>query len=379
MSGEIVFDGVDLLALDERAMNAYRGTRIAMIFQDPMTALNPLFTVGTHLSDVLRRRHPGIARDAAERRAIAALSSVGIADAALRITSYPHQLSGGMRQRVMIAMALLVEPDLLLADEPTTALDATVEAQIVSLLEDLRRGFAGSIVFISHHLGLVAQLCDDLCVMYGGTIVESGPVAEVLGAPRHPYTRALLACELDDEAAGGRLVSIPGEVPDPVDVRNACVFAPRCMHAIDRLSPIACRRCATPVRAGAQPACGGRNSRRMPNGAGRMSAAQGAPATAGVALVEFAGVSVVFDGRVRAPRRRHARHRQRRDRRAGRRIRIGQEHVVPRARGAHAAVVGHGEGRRPAGGRAARASAARLPPARATAAAGCRRVAVAAA
>ena len=237
MSGEIVFDGVDLLALDECAMNAYRGTRIAMIFQDPMTALNPLFTVGTHLVDVLRRRHPGIPRDAAERRAVAALANVGIADAPQRLASYPHQLSGGMRQRVMIAMALLVEPDLLLADEPTTALDATVEAQIVGLLEDLRRGFAGSIVFISHHLGLVAQLCDDLCVMYGGAIVESGPVAEVLGTPRHPYTRALLACELDDEATDGRLVSIPGEVPDPVDVRNACVFAPRCLHAID-----ACRQ-----------------------------------------------------------------------------------------------------------------------------------------
>ena len=232
-AGEIVLDGVDLVALDEPAMSAYRGTRIAMIFQDPMTALNPLFTVGTHLRDVLRRRHPGMARDEARRRAIAALSSVGIADAPLRLDSYPHQLSGGMRQRVMIAMALSVEPDLLLADEPTTALDATVEAQIVALLENLRRGFAGSIVFISHHLGLVAQLCDDLCVMYGGTIVESGPVADVLGAPRHPYTRALLACELDDDDAGGRLVSIPGEVPDPVDIRDACVFAPRCPHVKD--------------------------------------------------------------------------------------------------------------------------------------------------
>jgi oligopeptide/dipeptide ABC transporter ATP-binding protein len=230
LEGEILFDGVDLIALREPAMNAYRGARIAMIFQDPMTALNPLFTVGTHLRDVLRRRHPGMASDESRRRSIAALSSVGIADAPLRFDSYPHQLSGGMRQRVMIAMALLVEPDLLLADEPTTALDATVEAQIVSLLENLRRTFSGSIVFISHHLGLVAQLCDDLCVMYGGTIVESGPVADVLGVPRHPYTRALLACELDDEGAGGRLVSIPGEVPDPVDARDACVFAPRCPH-----------------------------------------------------------------------------------------------------------------------------------------------------
>src|SRR6185295_529531 len=201
-----------------------------------------------HLKDVLRRRHPGMASDEARRRSIAALSSVGIADAALRLDSYPHQLSGGMRQRVMISMALAVEPDLLLADEPTTALDATVEAQIVSLLENLRRTFSGSIVFISHHLGLVVQLCDDLCVMYGGTIVESGPVAEVLGAPRHPYTQALLACELDDEAAGGRLVSIPGDVHDPVDVRNACVFAPRCMHAIDP-----CRH-SVPALRGAGPA-----------------------------------------------------------------------------------------------------------------------------
>ncbi len=244
IGGEIVFDGTDLLALPEAAMDAWRGTRIAMIFQDPMTALNPLFTIGTHLVDVLRRRHPGLARKASKARAIAALESVGIADAPLRFSSYPHQLSGGMRQRVLIAMALLVEPDLLLADEPTTALDATVEAQIVALLEDLRRGFAGSIVFISHQLGLVAQLCDDLCVMYGGTVVETGPVAEVLGAPRHPYTRALLACELDDDAAAGeRLVTIPGDVPDPVAAHVACVFAPRCPHATD-----ACRSTVPALR-----------------------------------------------------------------------------------------------------------------------------------
>jgi len=233
LDGKILFDGTDLVALDEIAMNAYRGRRIAMIFQDPMTALNPLFTVGTHLVDVLRRRHPGLSRADADARATAALTSVGIADAALRLRSYPHQLSGGMRQRVMVAMALLVEPDLLLADECTTALDATVEAQIVALLEGLRRGFDGSIVFISHHLGLVAQLCDDLCVMYAGTVVETGPVVDVVADPRHPYTRALLACELDDHAHGGRLVSIPGEVPDPVAAHVACTFAPRCPHATD--------------------------------------------------------------------------------------------------------------------------------------------------
>jgi oligopeptide/dipeptide ABC transporter ATP-binding protein len=231
LGGRVDFDGTDLLTLDDATMADWRGRRIAMIFQDPMTALNPLFTVATHLVDVLRRRHPDISRQDAINRAQTALVSVGIADADLRLAAYPHQLSGGMRQRVMIAMALLVEPDLLLADEPTTALDATVEAQIVDLFEGLRSRFAGSIVFISHHLGLVAQLCDDLCVMYGGTVVETGPVAEVLAHPQHPYTRALVACEIDVEAQGGRLVSIPGEVQDPVAPHVACVFAPRCLHA----------------------------------------------------------------------------------------------------------------------------------------------------
>ncbi|NDE40376.1 MAG: ABC transporter ATP-binding protein [Betaproteobacteria bacterium] len=231
LGGSVEFDGTDLLKLDDTTIAGWRGKRIAMIFQDPMTALNPLFTVATHLVDVLHRRHPGISRQNALGRARAALVSVGIADADLRLAAYPHQLSGGMRQRVMIAMALLVEPDLLVADEPTTALDATVEAQIVDLFEGLRSKFSGSIVFISHHLGLVAQLCDDLCVMYGGTVVETGPVAEVLSKPQHPYTQALLACEIDSNAQGGRLVSIPGEVQDPVAPHMACVFAPRCAQA----------------------------------------------------------------------------------------------------------------------------------------------------
>ncbi len=234
LDGRIVFDGTDLLALDENEMGAYRGTRIAMIFQDPMTALNPLFTVGTHLVDVLQRREPGLSRAAALEKAKAMLGKVGLSDAELRLAAYPHQLSGGMRQRVMIAMALLVGPDLLIADEPTTALDATVEAQIVSLLEALRRDFSGSIVFISHHLGLVAQLCDDLCVMYGGTVVESGPAMAVCGGPKHPYTKALLACEIEEDAHADRLVSIPGDVPDPVAKAQGCIFAPRCGYAIDR-------------------------------------------------------------------------------------------------------------------------------------------------
>jgi peptide/nickel transport system ATP-binding protein len=233
LDGRVLFDGVDLFDLDERTLAAYRGKRMAMIFQDPMTALNPLFTVGTQLVDVLRRREAGLSRAEALDRAEAMLKRVGIGDARMRLGAYPHQLSGGMRQRVMIAMALLVEPDLLLADEPTTALDATVEAQIIKLFEGLREDFAGSIVFISHHLGLVAQLCDDLVVMYGGTIVETGLVAEVLASPRHPYTAALLACELDDAPGEERLRSIPGDVPSPLEPMTACIFAPRCPLAID--------------------------------------------------------------------------------------------------------------------------------------------------
>ncbi|SFI89025.1 peptide/nickel transport system ATP-binding protein [Bosea sp. OK403] len=232
LDGEIRFDGIDLLALPANEMQAWRGVRIAMIFQDPMTALNPLFTVGTHMVDVLRRRFPDLSRREALARSEAMLVKVGIADPHLRLKAYPHQLSGGMRQRVMIAMALSVEPDLLLADEPTTALDATVEAQIVALFDRLRQDFSGSIVFISHHLGLVAELCDDLCVMYGGAIVETGPVAEVLRAPRHPYTRALLDCEIED-GDEGRLATIPGEVPNPLSELTQCIFASRCAHTAD--------------------------------------------------------------------------------------------------------------------------------------------------
>jgi oligopeptide/dipeptide ABC transporter ATP-binding protein len=252
LTGRIEFAEADLLALPEAEMAALRGTRIAMIFQDPMTALNPLFTIGTHLVDVIRRREPGLARPAALARAEAMLTRVAIPDAAARLASYPHELSGGMRQRAIIAMALLAGPELLLADEPTTALDATVEAQIVALLDALRSEVSGSIVFISHHLGLVAQLCDDLCVMYAGTVVETGPVAALLADPRHPYTRALLACEIE-EGDAGRLVSIPGEVPDPVHPPPGCVFAPRCGFVVPR-----CRAeppAATEIAPGRRAAC----------------------------------------------------------------------------------------------------------------------------
>ncbi len=251
LDGSMVMDGTDLVRLTETEMGAWRGQRIAMIFQDPATALNPLFTIGTHLVDVLRRRVPDLGRREARTQAQAALRRVEIADPDRRLDAYPHELSGGMRQRVVIAMALLAQPDLLLADEPTTALDATVEAGIMALLDGLRTELAGAVLFISHQLGLVAQLCDDLAVMYGGVVVEAGPVAAVCASPKHPYTAALLACELDGEPASGPLVSIPGDVPDPVLVPAGCIFAPRCPHAEHRcrVEPQALRELAPDWRA----------------------------------------------------------------------------------------------------------------------------------
>ena len=189
VSGHAVMDGTDLAALPEAAMGAWRGQRIAMIFQDPATALNPLLTVGTQLADVLRRRTPACPAPALRAGAEAALRQVEIADPARRLRAYPHELSGGMRQRVMIAMGLLARPGLLLADEPTTALDATVEAGIIALFRGLRAELGGSMLFISHDLGLVADLCDDIAVLYGGLVVEAGPAAAVTAAPGAPLHR----------------------------------------------------------------------------------------------------------------------------------------------------------------------------------------------
>ena len=229
LDGTIRLDGTDLLALSEPGITALRGTRLAMVFQDPATALNPVFTAGRQLVDVLRRRNPALGHRQALAEAEDALRRVEIADPARRLRAYPHELSGGMRQRVMIAMALLVRPDLLLADEPTTALDATVEAGIVALFERLRTELGGSILFISHQLGLVASLCDDIAVMYAGQVVETGPAAEVCRNPAHPYTAALLACE--PAPSPGPLPTIPGQVPDPTDLTEGCLFAPRCRFA----------------------------------------------------------------------------------------------------------------------------------------------------
>ena len=229
LDGEILFGGENLLALPEAGMQRLRGSRISMIFQDPMSSLNPVFSIETLMVDVQRAKRPDARRRAMRARAVEMLDMVGIPDAARRIGEYPHQFSGGMRQRIMIAMALLTEPQLLIADEPTTALDVTIEAQIVRLLQKLRADLGVSIVFISHSLGLVSELCDDVVVMYAGTVAEAAPAVELFARPAHPYTKALLACEAstrdDDEP---RLLSIPGEVPDLVHVPAGCIFADRC-------------------------------------------------------------------------------------------------------------------------------------------------------
>jgi oligopeptide/dipeptide ABC transporter ATP-binding protein len=237
VSGKIALDGENLLTLGREQLEHLRGGRIAMIFQDPMTALNPVFTIGTQLVDAQRNRHPRLGRKELLQRAAAMLTRVGISDVQSRLAAYPHQLSGGMRQRVMIAMALLCEPDILIADEPTTALDVTIEAQIVDLLKDLHAEFSGSIVFVSHSLGLISELCDEVAVMYAGKVVESGPTKSLFARPSHPYTQALLACEIDpEEAPGERLVTIKGSLPDLVNVPTGCIFADRCPSRFDKCS-----------------------------------------------------------------------------------------------------------------------------------------------
>ncbi|HTV67678.1 MAG TPA: ABC transporter ATP-binding protein [Rhizobiaceae bacterium] len=243
VGGEIRFGGIDLLTLGEDGKRSLRGDRIAMIFQDPMTVLNPVFKVGTQLVDVVKRKKPGTSRQAAMKEAEAMLQRVGISEPAARLACYPHQLSGGMRQRVMIAMALLTNPQLILADEPTTALDATVEAQIVELFRDLQRETSSSVLFISHHLGLLSEFCDDAIVVYGGLVMETGPITQLIGNPRHPYTAALLACEIDEGDSGEPLRTIPGAPPSPSAPLAGCAFAPRCTLVTD-----ACRAAPVPMK-----------------------------------------------------------------------------------------------------------------------------------
>jgi peptide/nickel transport system ATP-binding protein len=228
----MTFAGEDLLGMSERRMADLRGDRIAMIFQEPMTSLNPAYTIGNQLEEVLLR-HRDAGRAQARARAIALLGKVGISAAAERLGQYPHELSGGLRQRVMIAMALMCEPALIVADEPTTALDVTIQAQILRLLKDLQHEFRMGLVLITHDLGIVARTADRVAVMYAGEVVESAPAAELFRAPLHPYTRGLLACipVPGRTPPGAPLGVIPGLVPSPVGTLRGCQFRNRCAHA----------------------------------------------------------------------------------------------------------------------------------------------------
>jgi len=231
--GRIVFDGRDLVRLTQRQLRAIRGRRISMIFQDPMTSLNPYLRVSRQLTEVLEL-HEGATPSAARRRAIEMLTRVGIPEAARRVDAYPHEFSGGMRQRVMIAMALLCRPEILIADEPTTALDVTIQAQILTLMRELRDEFASAVVLITHDLGVVAGMADEVVVMYAGRIVEQAPTRELFASPRHPYTLGLLRSipRLDRHQA--RLDPIPGRPPALHALTAGCAFAPRCAFVQDR-------------------------------------------------------------------------------------------------------------------------------------------------
>jgi oligopeptide/dipeptide ABC transporter ATP-binding protein len=227
-AGRALFDGQDILALPPEALNAIRGRRIGMIFQEPMTALNPILTVAQQIGAPLRR-HLGLTRAAARSRALDLLRTVGIPDPERRLDAYPHQLSGGMRQRVMIAMALSCDPAVLIADEPTTALDGTIQAQILDLLRRLRRDLGLAVIIITHDFGVIAELADRVAVMYGGRVVETGPVEALFDRPAHPYSAGLLkATPTLDAALSRRLVTVGGTVPHVSELPPGCSFNPRC-------------------------------------------------------------------------------------------------------------------------------------------------------
>ena len=236
IAGSIRLEGRDILALSDREMRALRGNDISMIFQEPMTSLNPVLTVGRQIGETLRL-HQGLDQAQAEARAVEMLTLVGIPEPARRVREYPHQLSGGMRQRVMIAMALACNPKLLIADEPTTALDVTIQAQILKLMLELKQRVGAAIILITHDLGVVAEVAERVMVMYAGRKVEEAPVKELFRSPRHPYTQGLLGAlpKLGSSLSGEtrRLAEIPGQVPDLKQRIEGCVFAGRCALATD--------------------------------------------------------------------------------------------------------------------------------------------------
>ncbi|KAB2333315.1 ABC transporter ATP-binding protein [Cytobacillus depressus] len=235
MGGSVTFNGMDLLALSDEEMRKIRGKEIAMIFQEPMTSLNPVFTVGHQIMEAIQI-HMELSKSKAKERAIELLALVGIPRPERIVNEYPHRLSGGMRQRVMIAMAMSCNPSLLIADEPTTALDVTIQAQILDLMRELKKNHNTSIIMITHDLGVVAETCDRVCVMYGGKVVEESGVQEIFNNPKHPYTQGLLKSvpTLLDSEEQSRLYSIEGNVPIPGSLHEGCYFAPRCEFAMDK-------------------------------------------------------------------------------------------------------------------------------------------------
>jgi oligopeptide/dipeptide ABC transporter ATP-binding protein len=233
-ASRILFEGRDLTTLSERQLEKVRGKEISMIFQEPMTSLNPVYSVGEQIAEAVRH-HEGVGQKAAMERALEMLELVGIPEAARRISDFPHQMSGGMRQRVMIGIALACNPKLLIADEPTTALDVTIQAQILELMEELGERLGMAILLITHDLGVVAEMCDDVAVMYAGRIVERGPVDAVFSSPQHPYTEALLqSIPLLGMTQAEPLRVIRGTVPSPLNWPQGCRFEPRCDYAFDR-------------------------------------------------------------------------------------------------------------------------------------------------
>jgi peptide/nickel transport system ATP-binding protein len=247
VDGRIVFDNEDLVALPESRMVNIRGNRVSMIFQQPQSSLNPVFRVGDQLAEVLQI-HQDVGKEVGEKRAIELLAMVGVPDPESRAKSFPHELSGGMAQRVMIAMALACVPELLIADEPTTALDVTIQAQILDLMRNLRTKMDTAIILITHDLGVVAEMCDRVNVMYAGRIVEQAPVVELFKTPKHPYTVALIGSTPRLGHADKPLTTIPGSVPNLVDLPTGCKFWPRCAARIQHNLEI-CNQEEPPLRA----------------------------------------------------------------------------------------------------------------------------------
>jgi oligopeptide/dipeptide ABC transporter ATP-binding protein len=250
--GSIRLDGKELVGLPQRRLEQIRGDEISMIFQEPMTSLDPAFRVGDQIAEVVRR-HRGGSRRAALNRAVEVLGKVGIPDAGRRARSFPHEFSGGMRQRVMIAMAMACEPKVIIADEPTTALDVTIQAQVLDLMRAMRDEFGTAVVFVTHDLGVVADICDRAVVMYAGQVVEQAEVDDLYHRPRHPYTAALMTAMPQLTGRSERLATIPGRTPAPGSMPPGCRFHPRCGHAVDR--------CQVDDRVAMRELDGGRESR----------------------------------------------------------------------------------------------------------------------